>query len=260
MAKKILLERVWSKNNYYKIAGEGSTDIEHPAMKMLAKIAKGADQILDMGCGEGTRLNFVAKDEKGYGIDISSQAISMAKKKNPRLRFTVGDLEHLPYENESFDLVYSAFVFEHLDSPERVIKEGIRVLRKGGKFLIVAPNFGAPNRASPPSKGSRIKKLVNGFLSDFIPHSGLSWNRVSPIATESKYDIDWDTTTEPYLGSLIGFFRRNGLQVEYKNSLWSKELPSANLLQKVIRFLANLRIYPFNLWGPHLLIVGQKNY
>lgn len=124
--------------------------------------------------------------------------------------------------------------------------------------MIVAPNFGAPNRASPPFKGNRVSKLINGFIADFIPHSGLSWNKVEPMATKSKYDIDWDTTIEPYLGSLIGFFRRNELKVGYQSSLWSEELPNVNLQQKVIRFLGSLGIYPFKLWGPHLLIVGYK--
>ncbi|MCJ7805513.1 class I SAM-dependent methyltransferase [Patescibacteria group bacterium] len=258
MSKNNLAKSVWSKKIYYDIAAKGSLDVNHPAMKILAKLAKGANQILDMGCGEGTRLNFVARGKECYGIDISSKAIGLAKKKYSKLHFTVGDLETLPYKNESFDLVYSAFVFEHLDNPEKVIKEGIRVLRKGGKFLVVAPNFGAPNRASPPFKGNRIKKLVKGFLFDFLPDRDLSWNRVSPIATKSKYDIDGDTTIEPYLGSLIKFFKTEGLKTEYYSSCWEQELPSAGLLQRMFRFFGQMGIYPFNLWGPHLLIVGHK--
>lgn len=257
-SKEKLVNEVWNREEYYDVAKKGSLDIGHPAMERLTELAKAADQVLDMGCGEGTRLNFVAKGKKGYGIDISPKAISLAKRKYPKFNFTIGDLEHLPYKNESFDLVYCAFVLEHLDNPERVIKEGIRVLRESGKFLIVAPNFGAPNRASPPFKGSRILNLVSGLVADFVPKAGLNWEKVRPLATKSKYDIDWDTTVEPYLGSLIKFFKTERLKIEYYSSCWEQELAPAGFLQRVFRIFGEMGIYPFNLWGPHLLIVGQR--
>ena len=138
------------------------------------------------------------------------------------------------------------------------MKEGIRVLRKGGSLLIVAPNFGAPNRASPPFKGNRIIKLIRGFVLDFFPKSGLNWNKVEPIATSEKYEIDWDTTIEPYLGSLIKFLQDRGLLIEYFSSCWREELLSASFIQKFFRFLGSRFIYPFYLWGPHLLVEVRK--
>ncbi len=65
--KAILSKGIWSKAVYYEIAGKGSLDFEHPAMKKLTELAKRAKIILDMGCGEGTRLNkLIAKGQKGY--------------------------------------------------------------------------------------------------------------------------------------------------------------------------------------------------
>ena len=63
-----LKKEVWSKESYYKTAGEGSTDFDHPAMKKLVEIAAEFSRILDMGCGEGTRLGkLVTKNQKGFG-------------------------------------------------------------------------------------------------------------------------------------------------------------------------------------------------
>lgn len=254
-----LKKEVWSKESYYKTAGEGSTDFDHPAMKKLQEIASISPIILDMGCGEGTRLNkLVTKNQKGFGIDISSKAIEIAKRKYPQLNFEVGDLEGLPFENEKFDLVYSAFVFEHLDNPGKVIEEGIRVLKPGGKFLIVAPNYGAPNRASPPFKGNRLSKLVKGFGKDFFPSKNLSWNKVEPIADASGYEIDWDTTVEPYIGSLINFLKNRGLKISYYSSTWKMEREDTSLLQKVFKKLGEAGIYPFKNWGPHLVVIAEK--
>lgn len=253
-----LVKQIWSEESYYKTAAEGSMDTTHPAMKKLAGLAKNSAKILDMGCGEGTRLNqLIGKNQEGFGIDISGKAIEIAKKKYPQLHFEVGNLEELPYGDEKFDLVYSAYVFEHLDNPEKVVKEGIRVLKTGGTFLIVAPNFGAPNRASPSFRGNRLTKLLSGFIKDLFPGKIFSWNKVTPIAGAGKYDIDWDTTIEPYLGSLIRLFKRNKFKILYKSSVWEEE-QTPGTAQKIFGLLGRAGIYPFKYWGPHMLVIATK--
>ena len=258
MGKKHLRETVWTKDEYYRIAHKGSLDVNHPGMKVLLKLTHHADSILDLGCGEGTRLNLLVSRGRGVGIDISSKAISLAKKKYPNFDFRVGDLEKLPFENNSFDLVYSAFVFEHLDNPEKVMKEAIRVLTPGGKFVVIAPNYGAPNRASPPFKGNRLVKLIVGFIKNMLPRKSLGWEKVRPIATGGAYEIDWDTTIEPYLGSLMNFLKSLQMKIISYDSCWKEELRGAGYLQRLFRFLGEKGVYPFNLWGPHLVLVVQK--
>src|ERR1019366_301686 len=51
-----------------------------------------------------------------------------------------GDLSALPFPDHSFDLVISRSVVEHLSDPPRVFREFCRVLRPGGKVVIVTPN------------------------------------------------------------------------------------------------------------------------
>jgi len=264
MTKKInvggnLTKNVWSKDEYYDIAAKGSSEMDHPAMQKLADLAKNSAEILDMGCGEGTRLaNIADKNTHIFGIDISPKAIAIAKKKYPRFNFRVGNLEKLPFHDEKFDLVYSAFVFEHLDNPKKVIKEGIRVLKRGSCLLIAAPNFGAPNRASPPFKGSRFLKLITGFIKDFVPSGDLGWQKVKPIADTEKYESDWDTTVEPYVGSLVKYLRKCGLTITHFSSGWKMEKANASALQKIFKILGEAGIYPFKNWGPHLVVVAQK--
>lgn len=257
--KNKLTKDVWSKNEYYDIAKKGSEDLNHPAMIELKNISKNARKLLDMGCGEGTRLaNIADKHTTIFGIDISSTAIKKAKKKYPKFNFVVGDLEKLPFPDNEFDLVYSAFVFEHLDNPKKVIKEGVRVLKPGGSFLIAAPNYGAPNRASPPFKGNRILKLFEGFVKDFIPVKGLGWHKVKPIADINTYGADWDTTIEPYMGSLIKYLKSRNLRIIHATAGWGMERAGASSMQKIIRGLGETGIYPFKYWGPHFVLVTQK--
>ena len=256
----MLSQEVWSRAGYYKQAREGSLDKKHLGMRVLFNLVSQATSILDLGCGEGTRLSLLAgKKIRATGIDISPKAISLAKEKYPYHNFMVGDLEKLPYPDASFDLVYSAFTFEHLDNPEQVIKEALRVLSKRGKLVVIAPNFGAPNRASPAFKGNRLVKMIKGVIGDFNKSGKLGWNKVRPIADSKKYSIDWDTTIEPYLGTLVSYLKKNNAKVLLANSCWGKELPHAGILQRVLRFLGEKNINPFWMWGPHLVVVAEKS-
>ncbi len=258
--KRRMEDEVWSSKSYYEILHKENLKNRHKSELILEEYASKATRILDLGCGEGSRLNILCgKKKKGVGVDISSLAIKMAKKSYPGLKFIKSDLEKLPFKNNLFDFVYAAYVLEHLIDPEKVIREAIRVCKKGGKILFVSPNFGSPNRASPPFKGSRIKKFLIGMFEDLFPNEyGLDWLRVDPIADKNKYESDWDTISEPYLGNLIRFMKRNGCEVIFNNSLWEEELKSAKLQQRIFRFLGESGFYPFSLWGPQLIIVCQK--
>jgi len=260
---KKLKNEVWEKEKYLALAERGSLDTEHPGMKLLLEVASKKRNILDLGCGEGTRLGMIDGERKNLtGIDVSETAIKKAKVKYPKIDFFSGNIEKLPFKNGVFDLIYSVFVFEHLDKPEAVIKEAVKVLKIGGNLFIIAPNFGAPNRASPSFKGSRFEKLVIGFLNDlfrpFIGSNSLKWNKVKPIANAKAYEMDWDTTIEPYLGSLIPFVKNRGLTVVNTMACWEEEEKGANLMQKIFRFLGEKNIYPFKNWGPHLVLLAQK--
>ena len=254
-----LKNEVWEKEKYWAFAEKGSLETEHLGMKLLLKIAQEKSNILDLGCGEGTRLSLIERNGKNLtGIDVSNTAIKKAKAKYTGINFISGNIEKLPFGNESFDLVYSAFVFEHLDEPEHVLKGAVRVLKKGGNLLIVAPNYGAPNRASPPYDGNRIKKLVKGFIHDFSISNKLDWQKVKPIADADTYEIDWDTTIEPYLGSLIPFVKDLGLRIVKSMSSWEEEESDAKVMQKIFRFLGERNVYPFKYWGPHLVMLAEK--
>lgn len=262
--KEKLKKEVWSKKKYYEFARKGSLEVLHPGMKILKRISSKSNNILDMGCGEGTRLNYlIGKRKKGVGIDISKTAIKEAKKRYPNSSFYEADLENVPFKNNTFDLVFSAFVFEHLENPEKVILEAIRVTKKLGKVILIAPNYGSPNRSSPPNNSSRPAKLLKGFILDIERLAKkvdkLDWNKVTPLTERKKYKIDYDVVIEPYLGTLIDYFRGKCLTITRFDSCWSEELPGVKIQQKVFRYLGEIGIYPFKYWGPHFVIVAEKN-
>lgn len=258
---KVKKLKVWENDKYYLAAKKGSLDIHHIGMRLLKRYSSNVNSILDLGCGEGSRLDYIAGQNNGFGIDISKKAIELAKKTYPQLKFFIGNLESLQFPNNKFGLVYSAYVLEHLEHPEKVIREALRVLKRNGVLIFVAPNYGSPNRASPVYTKSRILKLLTGFWNDFIKinhKSELKWEKVTPRDNPNTYTMDLDTQIEPYLGSLISFLENNNCRIVECSSCWEEELPNAKLSQKVFKLLSTLHIYPFTMWGPHLVVVSKK--
>jgi ubiquinone/menaquinone biosynthesis C-methylase UbiE len=99
------------------------------------------DKILEIGCGIGTVVHELSK--KGHdivGIDISGEAIEYGRKKYADISLEVQAAETLPYEDESFNVVLSFDVFEHIAETDKHITEVRRVLRPGGYYLFQTPN------------------------------------------------------------------------------------------------------------------------
>ncbi len=98
---------------------------------------------LDLGPGTGRRLElFGPQLERGLGLDLSLDMLSLARDRLERagLRHCSvrqGDLYDLPLGNDSFDLVFLHQVLHFLDDGARAIKEAARVLRPGGRLLVV---------------------------------------------------------------------------------------------------------------------------
>jgi ubiquinone/menaquinone biosynthesis C-methylase UbiE len=94
--------------------------------------------LLDIGCGHADFLASVyARTPNTYGIDPDAEAL----KKNTIIKHTVvGTAHHLPFADNSFDLIVTAWVFEHLEQPEQACREIYRALKPGGRLVFLTPN------------------------------------------------------------------------------------------------------------------------
>ena len=104
-------------------------------------LLKPNDGILEIGCGIGSVV--FELNEKGYditGTDISGEAIAYGLKKYGDIKLQVQPAEDLQFEDETFDIVLSFDLFEHIARVDRHISEVHRVLRKDGFYLFQTPN------------------------------------------------------------------------------------------------------------------------
>lgn len=113
-----------------------------------ALIAPTGGKILDIGCADGVFTKVIldkSKAKEVVGIDVLKASVDWARNhwQDKRLRFMVADAHKLPFKNASFDGVVALEVLEHVASPERVLREIKRVLKKGGYavFLVPTDNF-----------------------------------------------------------------------------------------------------------------------
>jgi len=104
--------------------------------------AHAGDRMLEVGCGIGTdALQFARAGARVTGVDASQKSLEMARQRfelnGLQAEFLQADAERLPFENGTFDFVYSHGVLHHTPAPERAVAEILRVLRPGGSALVM---------------------------------------------------------------------------------------------------------------------------
>lgn len=84
------------------------------------------NRVIDIGCGEGFIINSLSLPDI-TGVDISKNALKLAKDKNRNCNLCAGSVYELSFKNNSFDLAIATEVLEHLEKPDRALQEIRRI-------------------------------------------------------------------------------------------------------------------------------------
>ena len=152
-------------------------------------------RLLEVGCGTGTDLlQFARGGALVTGLDLTPRSIEIARRRFAVFgcdgTFALGDGENLAFPDESFDVVYSFGVLHHTPNTERAVQEVRRVLRSGGRAIIMLYH-----RSSLYYWGAVILKY--GILGRELLHS-------TPAAIMSRHVEHTETGGRP----LVKAYRR----------------------------------------------------
>jgi len=141
----------------------------------LVLSGRGKLDVLDAGCGTGfLTFELAAHGHRVTGVDFAPAMIAEARRKatehSVSVRFEEADAEQLPFGPGSFDLAISRHLLWTLPHPEAAIDEWIRVLRGGGRLVVVDGQFDAGVLAAPA--GSARASEEYAAVGDQLPFLG----------------------------------------------------------------------------------------
>jgi ubiquinone/menaquinone biosynthesis C-methylase UbiE len=133
-------ESPWSKvkSEIYALIGRNPK-----SNRLLPSVAdlEASQTVLDIGCGPGAAVRAASPlVTKAVGVDRSEAMIEIARRRSQRLdnvEFSVAGAEELPFADSTFDRVWTIHSFHHWEDRAKGLTESRRVLRPGGKLLII---------------------------------------------------------------------------------------------------------------------------
>jgi len=133
------------KTDYSRIAGHFDRVRTEPGMliPLITRYGRinSSSTVLDVGCGTGRFLVNLLSVTKCllFGLEPSLEMLREAvlKDSSKNITWIQGDGQELPFSNEVFDCVYLTFVLHHIERKELALQEIYRVLKKGGKCVIL---------------------------------------------------------------------------------------------------------------------------
>ena len=116
-------------------------------------------QLLDVGCGAGMFMRLAARRGATVtGIDAAAPFIAIARERVPDADLTVGEMESLPYADDSFDVVTGFNAFQFAADPGNALREAARVARPGAPVLIAT--WGRPDECEAAAYVARVGSLL----------------------------------------------------------------------------------------------------
>lgn len=142
-------------------------------LKEIETMNVNSPRIADLGCGVGASLFYIVPHLQNpsfaLGLTLSSVQAKLAKDSAKELGlqnqilFTEGDFTSVPLANESLNIIYSVEAVCHAIDPEKYFREASRLLRKGGKLILVDDYVSSKGEVSSPFSANE-KKWLKAYI------------------------------------------------------------------------------------------------
>jgi len=118
--------------------------------------------LLDCGCGTGQyMLALLTMGVDAFGIECSEDKVRQFRQNNPKNaeRIILGDIEHMTFDDNSFDIALLNEVLEHIPSEVNALSEIHRILKPNGILIIFSPNRLYPFETHGVTLSTRNKRI-----------------------------------------------------------------------------------------------------
>lgn len=150
-------------SNYDKMVFKGKKPFHYIFWRRkLKKLIKNG-MLLDIGCGKGFFLEYMKRFYSVAGTDISKYGVLESKDLLDNVSLSVADATHLCFKYEKFDIVTAFDIIEHVQNPEKILKECYFVLKPDGYLVLTTPNMSSIGRKLKKKKwfGYRDKTHIS---------------------------------------------------------------------------------------------------
>ncbi|MBD1849676.1 methyltransferase domain-containing protein [Leptolyngbya sp. FACHB-711] len=215
-----LWEQIWGEHmhhGYYGASGQERKDRRQAQIDLIEELLKWADvqqasQILDVGCGIGGSSLYLSEKFNAHttGITLSPVQANRAAERakaaglSDRTQFLVADAQQPPFPDNSFDFVWSLESGEHMPDKQKFVQECYRVLKPGGKFLMVTwCHRPTENQPLTPDEQKHLQDIYRVYCLPYV----ISLPQYETIARETGFQnlqtADWSAAVAPFWDIVI---------------------------------------------------------
>jgi ubiquinone/menaquinone biosynthesis C-methylase UbiE len=135
-------------------------------------------RVLDAGCGPGGNSAWLTPENQVVGVDISPDAVRLARERHPGMEVRQADIVALPFEEAEFDLALVITVLALVDDDSLAVREVSRVLRPGGATFLIEP--ASPRLRRDHDAVTHIRRRYTlARLSELAEAAGLTVSRAT---------------------------------------------------------------------------------
>ena len=218
-----LWEQVWGEHmhhGYYGADGKEKKDRRQAQIDLIEELLKWsqvqqAQNILDVGCGIGGSSLYLAQkfNANATGITLSPFQAARASERagaaglSSRTKFLVADAQATPFADDSFDLVWALESGEHMPDKTKFMQECYRVLKPGGKLIMVTWCHRPTDEQSGGSLTADEQKLLQEIYRVYCLPYVISLPEYEAIARnlclQNIHTADWSTAVAPFWDVVI---------------------------------------------------------
>jgi 2-polyprenyl-3-methyl-5-hydroxy-6-metoxy-1,4-benzoquinol methylase len=232
-----------------------TADVREQRAETLRLLVLSPDEtVIDVGSGPGflceSMADLVGGRGRVLGIDVSSDLIELAQRRNRRgwLQYEQGDAVALAAPDQSFDVAVSAQVLEYVADVDGVLRQIHRVLKPGGRALIVDTEWASVVwHSTEPARMAKVLAVWEAHCTNSrLPRTLMPRLRAAGFAVEEVSGFPIINTTlaeENYgsglLGLIVDFIRKQGSMPPEELDAWRAELTT--LSEKGEYFFSTMR-------------------